>query len=60
MTDDSPSARAARLAHLRGAELAKGDPVALPLTMSTMFHLPGDPAGFAQYGRFSNPTWEAV
>lgn len=60
MTDDSPSARAARLAHLRGPELAKGDPVALPLTLSTMFHLPGDPAGFPQYGRFSNPTWEAV
>ena len=57
---DTPSARAARLAHLRRAELEKGDPVALPLTMSTMFHLPGDPAGFAQYGRFSNPTWQAV
>lgn len=57
---DLPAARAARLAHLRRAELAKGDPVALPLTMSSMFHLPGDPAGFAQYGRFSNPTWDAV
>src|SRR5690606_35993235 len=22
--------------------------------------LPGDPAGFAQYGRFDNPTWKAV
>lgn len=57
---DSSSARAAQLAHLRRAELAKGDPVALPLTMASMFHLPGDPAGFAQYGRFSNPTWDAV
>ncbi len=57
---DSSQARAARLAHLRRAELEKGDPVALPLTMSSMFHLPGDPAGFRQYGRFSNATWDAV
>lgn len=57
---DTPSVRAARLAHLRGASLAKGDPVALPLTMASMFHLPGDPGGFAQYGRFSNPTWDAL
>ncbi|TKT80159.1 cystathionine gamma-lyase [Aquamicrobium sp. LC103] len=55
-----PDERAARLAHLRGQRLKKGDPVALPLTMSTMFHLPGDPAGFKQYGRFSNPTWDAL
>ncbi|MEW9836727.1 cystathionine gamma-lyase [Mesorhizobium marinum] len=25
-----------------------------------MYNLPGDPAGFAQYGRFNNPTWDAV
>lgn len=54
------STRAARIAHLRRAELRKGDPAALPLTMASMFHLPGDPAGFAQYGRFDNPTWDAV
>lgn len=52
--------RTAALAHLRRAKLKKGDPVALPLTMASMFHLPGTPAGFAQYGRFSNDTWEAV
>ena len=57
---DTPQARAARLAHLRRPGLAKGDPVALPLTMASMFHLPGDPTGYAQYGRFSNPTWDAV
>ena len=51
---------AADLLHLRGKTLAKGDPVALPLTMSSMYHLPGDPKGFRQYGRFDNPTWEAV
>jgi len=58
--DDSNPARAARIPHLRRAGLAKGDPVALPLTMASMFHVPGDPAGFSQYGRFTNPTWDAV
>ncbi len=57
---DTTEQRAARLAHLRGERLAKGDPVALPLTMASMFHLPGDPAGANQYGRFSNDTWDAL
>jgi cystathionine gamma-lyase len=56
----SPDKRAAEAAHLRQRELARGDPVALPLTMVSMYHLPGDPAGVRQYGRFDNPTWEAV
>ncbi|RLP27216.1 cystathionine gamma-lyase [Mesorhizobium sp. YM1C-6-2] len=58
MTDNS--ARAAHLIHLRRRKLAKGEPVPLPITPAAMFNLPGDPAGFAQYGRFDNPTWEAV
>lgn len=57
---DETEMRAARLAHLRRAELAKGDPVPPPLSMATIFHLPGDPAGFNQYGRFDNLTWTAV
>ena len=57
---DSPSARAAKLPHLRRRKLKKGDPVPLPLTMAAMFNLPGNPQGFAQYGRFDNPTWDAV
>ncbi|MEO9612419.1 MAG: cystathionine gamma-lyase [Nitratireductor sp.] len=57
---DSSSERAARLAHLRREGLEKGDPVPLPLTLAAMFHLPGDPAGFSQYGRFANPTWDGV
>jgi cystathionine gamma-lyase len=59
MTEKS-SARAANLIHLRRRKLKKGDPVPLPLTMAAMFNLPGQPAGFAQYGRFDNPTWDAV
>lgn len=57
---DRPESRAALLPHLRRAKLDKGDPVPLPLTMASIYHLPGDPKGFAQYGRFDNPTWEAA
>ncbi|MBZ0127510.1 MAG: cystathionine gamma-lyase [Rhodobacteraceae bacterium] len=58
MTDDS--ARAASLLHLRGNSLSKGESVTLPLTVSAMYHLPGDPDGAAVYGRMNNPTWEAL
>lgn len=59
MTDDTlPSA--ATLLHQRGRTLAKGDPLALPLTVASMYHLPGDPAGHRGYGRSDNPTWEAT
>ncbi|SMO68750.1 cystathionine gamma-lyase [Ruegeria faecimaris] len=44
--------------HLRGNALTKGEPVALPLTQSSMFHLPGAPDGHDFYGRVNNPTWE--
>lgn len=57
--DDSDD-RAARAAHLRRKGLMKGDPVTPPLTLASMYHLPGDPAGHRQYGRFDNPTWEAT
>jgi cystathionine gamma-lyase len=59
MTDSSHS-RAAALAHLRRGTLAKGDPVPLPLTMAATFHAPGNSDGHHEYGRFSNPTWDAV
>jgi cystathionine gamma-lyase len=52
--------RAAALLHRRRRHLAKGDPVPLPIMPAAMFHLPGDPAGHAQYGRSHNPTWEGV
>jgi len=28
--------------------------------MSSTFHLPRDPEGFNDYGRYDNPTWDAV
>lgn len=51
---------AASLAHLHRAGLGKGDPLPPPITPAAMYHLPGDPAGHRQYGRFDNPTWEAT
>ncbi|MGR3616433.1 MAG: cystathionine gamma-lyase [Paracoccaceae bacterium] len=52
--------KAGELLHLRGNTLSKGDPVALPLTMNSMYHLPGDPDGGATYGRVDNATWQQL
>lgn len=57
---ERPPGRTARVPHLRRPLLSKGDPVPLPLTLASIYHLPGDPTGVSQYGRFSNPTWDAV
>ncbi len=46
--------------HLRGNALTDGEPVALPLTQSSMYHLPGATEGLATYGRVDNPTWVAL
>lgn len=37
-----------------------GDPVAPAIVPSSVFFLPGDPAGPYQYARWSNPTWSAL
>ncbi|MBX3568423.1 MAG: cystathionine gamma-lyase [Rhizobiaceae bacterium] len=58
MHDKTPDA--GRLQHLRRAHLAKGDPVPLPITLASTFHLPGEPGGVHHYGRTDNPTWEAA
>lgn len=47
-----------QMLHLRGNALRKGEPVALPLTQSSMYHLPGTPGDQHSYGRVSNPTWQ--
>lgn len=56
MTDS----KAAELLHLRGQGLAKGDPIAPPITLASMYHLPGVPGGVPGYGRSEQPTWEAT
>ena len=59
--DETHDEDAARLLHLRAATLEKGEPLALPLTLASMFHLPGEPEpGVPGYGRADNPTWEAL
>ena len=55
-TDD----RVARMLHHRSADLEKGDPVALPLTTSTAFHLPQVQGAAHIYARNGTPTWDAV
>ena len=44
-----------------GADAYKpGDPLSPPIVPTSVYHLPGDPAGPYQYGRWSNPTWDAL
>jgi len=43
-----------------GAPGRAGDPVTPPIVFSSVFFLPGDPAGPYQYARWSNPTWTAL
>jgi cystathionine gamma-lyase len=43
-----------------GAPGRAGDPVTPPIVCSSVFFLPGDPAGPYQYARWSNPTWSAL
>jgi cystathionine gamma-lyase len=47
------------LHHGTGAAKA-GDLIVPPIVPATVYHLPGDPAGPYQYGRWSNPTWDAL
>lgn len=58
MTD--PAHLFARMLH-HGAERRRpGDMVGPAISPAATYHLPGDPAGPYQYGRWSNPTWDAL
>ncbi len=59
MTKDTDQ-RIARMLHHRSAGLEKGDPVALPLTTSTAYHLPDVQGAPYIYARNGTPTWDAV
>jgi cystathionine gamma-lyase len=50
----------ARALHHAGADLRPGDPLAPPIVPTSVYHLPGVPAGPYQYGRWSNPTWDTL
>src|ERR1043165_2658180 len=61
MNDRDSNELAARLLHHRGAKLRPGDPIMPELVLGAPFHLPGEPSNAPhQYGRFHNPTWEAL
>ncbi len=54
-------ALAARLLHHRAARLEPGDSVVPGIVPTAVFHLPGNPSNAPyQYGRYHNPTWEAL
>ncbi|MEL7480520.1 MAG: cystathionine gamma-lyase [Pseudomonadota bacterium] len=53
-------ARLLRLLHHRRAHLERGDPVGLPITHTSAYHLPGSPDAAYTYTRDGNPTWRAV
>lgn len=58
--DKDMGARVAGLLHHRNVTLEKGDPVALPLTTATSYHLPDVQGAPYIYGRNGTPTWAAV
>ncbi len=58
--DTDMQRRLAGLLHHRSAGLQKGDPVSLPLTTSTSYHLPDVQGAAFVYGRNGTPTWDAV
>lgn len=61
MKKDDLDALAARLLHHRDASLRPGDSVVPDISPTAVFHLPGNPSNAPfQYGRFHNPTWEAL
>jgi cystathionine gamma-lyase len=47
------------LHHDTGAAKA-GDLLVPPIVPAAIYYLPGDPSGPYQYGRWSNPTWDAL
>jgi cystathionine gamma-lyase len=60
MDDSDLDARFAAALHAGSAELAPNQPFTAPLTLASQYFVPGMPAGPHQYGRWSNPTWQAL
>jgi cystathionine gamma-lyase len=50
----------ARCLHHGAADLQTGQPLSPPIVPASVYHLPGDPSGTYQYGRWANPTWSAL
>ena len=50
----------ARTLHHGQGEAKPGDLVVPPIVPAAVYSLPGEPSGRYQYGRWSNPTWDAL
>jgi cystathionine gamma-lyase len=46
--------------HLTSKRTPTGEAFGPPIVNTTMYALPGDPAGTYQYARWANPTWTAL
>jgi cystathionine gamma-lyase len=57
---DPTDERFARALHHAAQAVRPNEPLAPPIVATSVYHLPGDPAGPYQYGRWSNPTWSAL
>lgn len=61
MSHDQTDDIIARLLHHYGQGLSPGASVVPPIVPTAVYHLPGEPSAAShQYGRFHNPTWEAL
>ena len=60
MATNDLETRFALALHHGAAAFKPGDPLSPPIVPTTVFHLPGEPAGPYQYARWSNPTWDAL
>lgn len=53
-------ARMMAMLHARAAKLSRGESLTPPVVNAAKYALPGDPQHAFPYGRFDNPTWQAV
>ena len=60
MTDFDPDRAAAELLHHADDDLTSGRPLGPPIVPASLYVLPGTPTGPYQYGRWTNPTWDAT
>lgn len=60
MTEFDPDRAAAELLHHAEDDLEAGRPLRPPIVPASLYVLPGEPSGPYQYGRWTNPTWDAT